>query len=72
MLHGSRKGGSFFSGLMPRSLLRGGLFEAELEETIKRLSSILEPVLVVMIGGIVAIMVMAIFLPIITAIQAFM
>ena len=47
-------------------------YEAELEETIKRLSSILEPVLVVMIGGIVAIMVMAIFLPIISAIQAFM
>ena len=47
-------------------------YEAELEETIKRLSSIMEPVLVVIIGGVVAIMVMAIFLPVISAIQAFM
>ena len=47
-------------------------YEAELEETIKRLSSIMEPVLVLIIGGVVAIMVFAIFLPIISAIQAFM
>lgn len=47
-------------------------YEAELEETIKRLSSIMEPVLVVIIGGVVAVMVMAIFLPVISAIQAFM
>jgi len=47
-------------------------YEAELAETIKRLSSTLEPVLVVFVGFIVGIMVMAIFLPIISAIQAFM
>ena len=47
-------------------------YEAELTETIKRLSSILEPVLIVFVGGIVGIMVLAIFLPIIAAIQAFM
>ena len=47
-------------------------YEGELEETIKRLSSVLEPVLVVFVGGIVAIMVIAIFLPIIASIQAFM
>lgn len=47
-------------------------YEAELTETIKRLSSILEPVLIVFVGLIVGIMVLAIFLPIIAAIQAFM
>lgn len=47
-------------------------YEAELNETIKRLSSILEPILIVFVGGIVGIMVLAIFLPIIAAIQAFM
>ena len=47
-------------------------YEAELTETIKRLSSILEPILIVFVGLIVGIMVLAIFLPIIAAIQAFM
>jgi len=47
-------------------------YEGELEETIKRLSSLLEPVLVIFVGLIVGIMVMAIFMPIISAIQAFM
>ena len=47
-------------------------YEADLEETIKRLSSIMEPVLVLIIGSVVAVMVFAIFLPVISAIQAFM
>jgi len=47
-------------------------YEAELSETIKRLSSILEPALVVFVGVIVGVMVLAIFLPILTAIQAYM
>ena len=44
-------------------------YETELEETVKRLSSILEPVLVVLVGFIVGVIVLAIFLPIISAIQ---
>lgn len=47
-------------------------YEAELEETVKRLSSVLEPTLVVIIGGVVGVMVLAIFLPIISAIKAFL
>ena len=47
-------------------------YEGELEEIIKRLSSLLEPILVIFVGGVVGIMVMAIFMPIISAIQAFM
>lgn len=44
-------------------------FELELDEKIKRLTSILEPVLIVFVGGIVAIVALAIFSPIVTAIQ---
>ena len=47
-------------------------YDAELSEKIKRLSSVLEPVMVVFVGVIVGFMVLAIFLPIISAIQAFM
>lgn len=47
-------------------------YESELSEKIKRLSSILEPVMVVFVGVIVGFMVLAIFLPIISAIQAFL
>ncbi|MDO5116819.1 MAG: type II secretion system F family protein [Synergistaceae bacterium] len=47
-------------------------YDTELSEKIKRLSSILEPVMVVFVGIIVFFMVLAIFLPIISAIQAFM
>ena len=47
-------------------------YENELSETIKRLSSLLEPILVIFVGLIVGIMVLAIFMPIISAIQAFM
>ncbi len=47
-------------------------YEQELSEKVKRLSSVLEPVMVIFVGIIVGFMVLAIFLPIITAIQAFM
>mgnify|MGYP003588295187 CR=1 FL=1 len=45
-------------------------YESELSEKIKRLSSVLEPVMIVFVGVIVAFMVLAIFLPIVTSIQA--
>ncbi len=44
-------------------------FELELDEKIKRLTSILEPLLIVFVGGVVAIVALAIFSPIVTAIQ---
>ncbi len=47
-------------------------FETELEEKIKRLTSILEPMLIIFVGGIVALVALAIFTPIVTAIQAMM
>lgn len=47
-------------------------YDAELSEKVKRLSSILEPVMVVFVGVIVGFMVLAIFLPIITAITTLM
>lgn len=47
-------------------------YDAELSEKIKRLSSILEPVMVVFVGVIVAFMALAIFMPILSAINAYM
>lgn len=47
-------------------------YDTELSEKVKRLSSILEPIMVVFVGVIVGFMVLAIFLPIISAINAFM
>ncbi|MDO4987619.1 MAG: type II secretion system F family protein [Synergistes sp.] len=47
-------------------------YEEELTEKIKMLTSLLEPVMVVFVGFIVAFMVFAIFLPIISSINAFM
>jgi len=47
-------------------------FETELEEKIKRLTSILEPLLIIFVGGIVALVALAIFTPIVTAIQEMM
>lgn len=47
-------------------------FESELEEKIKRLTSILEPLLIIFVGGIVALVALAIFTPIVTAIQTMM
>jgi len=49
-----------------------GWFEMELDEKIKRLTSILEPVLIIFVGGIVAMVALAIFTPIVTAIQTMM
>lgn len=45
-------------------------FEMELDEKIKRLTSIIEPLLIIFVGGIVALVASAIFLPIVGAIQA--
>lgn len=45
-------------------------FEFELDEKIKRLTSILEPLLIVFVGGVVALVVFAVFMPIIGSIQA--
>jgi len=45
-------------------------FEMELDEKIKRLTSIIEPILIIFVGGIVALVASAIFLPIVGAIQA--
>lgn len=47
-------------------------FEMELDEKIKRLTSILEPLLLIFVGGIVAFVALAIFTPIVTAMQAMM
>lgn len=47
-------------------------YEQELTETIKRLSSLLEPVMIVFVGIVVGFMVLAIFLPIISSIRVFL
>ncbi|MBQ9882338.1 MAG: type II secretion system F family protein [Synergistes sp.] len=47
-------------------------YDAELSEKVKRLSSIIEPLMVVFVGTVVAFMAMAIFMPIISAIQLFL
>ena len=49
-----------------------GWFEMELDEKIKRLTAILEPMLIIVVGGIVAMVALAIFTPIVTAIQTMM
>ena len=45
-------------------------FESELDEKIKRLTSILEPALIIAVGLVVAMIASAIYLPIVGAIQA--
>jgi type IV pilus assembly protein PilC len=45
-------------------------FEMELDEKVKRLTSILEPLLIIFVGGVVALVVFAVFQPIVSAIQA--
>ncbi|MEG1502178.1 MAG: type II secretion system F family protein [Synergistaceae bacterium] len=47
-------------------------YDSELSETVKRLASILEPIMVVFVGIIVCIVVLLIFLPIISSIQSFL
>jgi type IV pilus assembly protein PilC len=47
-------------------------FELELDEKIKRLTAVLEPVLIMIVGGMVAFVALAIFTPIVTAIQTLM
>lgn len=48
-----------------------GWYESELTEKVKRLSSILEPVMVVIVGAAVGIMAVAVFMPVVSAINAF-
>ena len=45
-------------------------FELELDEKIKRLTAILEPLLIIFVGAVVAAVALAVFLPIVTAIQS--
>lgn len=47
-------------------------YDMELEEKIKGLTSALEPMLIVFVGGVVAVVAMSIFFPIISAIQSLM
>lgn len=47
------------------------LYEQELEDTIKQLGALLEPVMVIIVGIMVAIMLFAIYLPIMSAIRNF-
>ena len=44
-------------------------FEMELDEKVKRLTAILEPLLIIFVGAIVAAVALAVFLPIVSAIQ---
>ena len=44
-------------------------FELELDEKVKRLTSILEPLLIIFVGAVVAAVALAVFLPIVSAIQ---
>lgn len=46
-------------------------YEYELSERIKRLASLLEPLLVVFVGGIVAILITALYMPIVSTIESF-
>lgn len=46
--------------------------EADLEEGVKRLTSVLEPVMVVFVGVLVSFVVLAVFMPVVTAIEKFM
>lgn len=46
--------------------------EVELDEKVKRLTSILEPLLLIVIGGVVGVVVLSIYLPIISSVQALM
>ncbi len=46
-------------------------YESELSDKVRRLSSILEPVLVVIVGAAVGIMAVAVFIPVVSAINSF-
>jgi len=39
------------------------IFEEELEEAIKKMTSLMEPVIIILIGGIVAVVLLSIYLP---------
>lgn len=46
--------------------------ESDLEEGVKRLTSVLEPMMVVFVGALVSFVVLAVFMPVVTAIEKFM
>lgn len=46
--------------------------ETDLEEGVKRLTSVLEPIMIVFVGALVSFVVLAIFMPVVTAIEKFM
>lgn len=46
--------------------------EVELDEKVKRLTSVLEPILLIFVGGVVGVIVLSIYLPIVTAIRIMM
>ena len=48
-----------------------GWYESELSEKVRRLSSILEPVMVVIVGAAVGVMAVAVFMPVVSAINSF-
>jgi type IV pilus assembly protein PilC len=48
------------------------LVEVELDEKVKRLTFVLEPILLIFVGGAVGIIVLSIYLPIVTTIRAMM
>ena len=48
-----------------------GWYESELSEKVRRLSSILEPVMVVTVGAAVGLMAVAVFMPVVSAINSF-
>jgi len=46
--------------------------EVELDEKVRRLTSVLEPILLIFVGGVVGVIVLSIYLPIVTAIRIMM
>lgn len=59
------------SGRLEEMLEKAADFvEVELDEKVKRLTSVLEPILLIFVGSVVGIIVLSIYLPIVTAIQA--
>ncbi|HHY60086.1 MAG TPA: type II secretion system F family protein [Clostridia bacterium] len=59
------------SGQLPESLFKlGRLYEAECQRTLERVTILLEPVLVLLLGGLVGVVVMALLLPLFTIISS--
>ena len=50
----------------------GCWYDDELTEKVKRLSSVLEPLLILFVGAIVGFMALAVFLPVTSAVQSYL